>query len=62
RLLQWKDLIQKAQRSPQGLEILLNLLRSSQESDLHLKSFTPFHGILTREERQPIIQACAFRH
>ena len=62
RFIEWKSLILKAQSSPQEFKRLLAILRSNTESDLHLKSFTPFHGILTREERRPTILECAFRH
>lgn len=62
RLNEWQRIIQEAQTSPQSFQKMLQLLRSPSEAALHLKSYTPFHGILTREERRSTIESCAFRH
>jgi hypothetical protein len=62
RLEQWRTLLLAAQESPEGLQHLLALLRDDREEALHLKSFDPFPGILTREERRQVIAACVYTH
>lgn len=62
RLEQWRQIILRAQQSPEGFAALLALLRDSSESAAHLKSFDPFPGILTTLERRQILLQCAFAH
>jgi hypothetical protein len=63
RLEQWRGLILSAQRSPEGMAALLALLRDNSEEAQHLKSYSPFPGILTREERRTFIrQGCIYAH
>jgi hypothetical protein len=62
RLRQWRNLIEQAQASEEGMAKLLALLRDSSEPALHLKSFDPFPGVLTTQERRSIILKCAFAH
>jgi hypothetical protein len=62
RLKQWRDLIQEAQASKDGMAKFLGLLRDQSEPVVHLKSFDPFPGVLTTEERRSIILKCAFAH
>jgi hypothetical protein len=62
RLAQWRALILEAQRSSEGHARLIELLRDQSESALHLKSFAPFAGVLTTEERRAIVVKCAFAH
>jgi hypothetical protein len=64
RLREWRELILRATNSAnrEGLVELLALLRSQEESALHLKSFDPFPGILTSKERQEVILQCAYAH
>lgn len=62
RLEQWRGLITKAQGGDEGLRHLLALLRDDREEAVHLKSFDPFPGVLTREERRQVIAACAYAH
>jgi hypothetical protein len=62
RLKQWRDLIEKAQASEEGMVRFLALLRDQSEPAVHLKSFDPFPGVLTTEERRIVILKCAFAH
>jgi hypothetical protein len=64
RLRQWREIIVRAVDSanPAGLTELLDLLRSQDEAALHLKSFDPFPGILTSEERHEILLQCPYAH
>lgn len=62
RLEQWRDIILAAKASDEGLKQLLAILRDKGEEATHLRSFDPFPGILTREERRRIIKQCAFSH
>jgi hypothetical protein len=62
RLEQWRGLILDAQRSPEGFAALLRLLRDQREGAVHLKSFDPFPGVLSTQERRVVILKCAFAH
>jgi hypothetical protein len=62
RLRQWREIIVRAQQSKDGFSTLLRLLRSEDEKAIHLKSFDPFPGVLTSQERQKIIKECAYAH
>jgi hypothetical protein len=62
RLEQWRGIILEANAGKEGLARLLSILRDRSEEATHLRSFDPFPGILTREERQRIIKQCAFSH
>ena len=57
---QWRSWIEDAQRSPEGLRFLLDLLRDDGEESRDWKGFSPFPGILTKEERQEGL--CTSRH
>lgn len=48
----WRAKIEHAQRSREGLDLLLALLRDSSEEARYLRGFSPFSGMLTREERR----------
>ncbi|MEO8351582.1 MAG: hypothetical protein ABI680_07620 [Chthoniobacteraceae bacterium] len=60
RLEQWRGIIHAAQASPEGMAELLKLLRDDSEEARHLKSFSPFPGVLTTEERDRL--SCAYAH
>lgn len=60
RLKQWREIILNAQKSTDSLSALLDLLRDDSEEARHIKSFSPFPGILTRTERD--ILSCGFSH
>jgi len=62
RLEQWRGILTSAQQSAQAFASLLQLLRDESEESIHLKSFNPFPGVLTSEERQRIIVKCVFSH
>lgn len=62
RLEQWRAIILRAQASGEGFAALLHVLRDSSESATHLRSFDPFPGVLTTEERRQVLLACAFAH
>ncbi len=62
RLKQWRELILEAQASQAGMTRFIGLLRDQSEHIVHLKSFDPFPGILSTEERRSIILKCAFAH
>jgi hypothetical protein len=62
RLEQWRGIILKAKASNEGMAELLTILRDKGEEAIHLRSFGPFPGILTRDERRQIIKQCAFSH
>ncbi|NJL18929.1 MAG: hypothetical protein HC901_01055 [Bdellovibrionaceae bacterium] len=46
RLLEWRGLILAGQESSEGMEALKSLLRDQGETAVHLKSFSPFAGLL----------------
>ena len=62
RLEQWREIILRAQESADGFAELLALLRNGSEAATHLKSFDPFPGVLTTEERRQVLLTCAFAH
>lgn len=62
RLEQWRKLIVRAQKSVDGFEALLALLRDRSEAATHLKSFDPFPGVLTTAERRQYLAKCAYAH
>jgi len=59
-LEEWRRRIEAAQSDPAALDRLLALLRSDDEQSRHLKSYSPFPGILTSEEVDRF--TCAWRH
>lgn len=62
RLEQWREIILAAQASASGVARLLAILRDKGEEATHLRSFSPFAGVLTLKERRRIIQQCAWSH
>ncbi len=62
RLEQWRQILLRAQASPQGFKELLALLRDHRDEAIHLKSFDPFPGILTTIERREYFRECAYAH
>lgn len=56
----WRDRITAAQESNEAFAALLALLRSDTEDAQHLKSYSPFPGILTSEEVDRY--TCAYQH
>jgi hypothetical protein len=62
RLEQWRQILLRAQASPEGFQELLGLLRDAGEATVQLKSFDPFPGVLTTLERRELLLQCAFAH
>lgn len=62
RLEQWREIILGAQANAGGMARLLAILRDKGEEATHLRSFSPFPGVLTTQERRRIIQQCAWSH
>lgn len=60
RLEQWRVILLQSQESMEGFAELIRILRDSSDSNLRLKDFAPFAGVLTREERQQTLPECAF--
>jgi len=60
RLMQWQDLITKAQTTREGMRNLSALLRADDEETRFLKGFAPFPGVLSEEENDPFV--CSSRH
>ncbi len=56
----WKQLIEAAQIDATGFGRLLAVLRSDSEESGHLKSYSPFPGVLTSEEVDRF--TCGWRH
>jgi hypothetical protein len=51
KLAIWREKIIAAQQSPEAMTRLLELLRDGSEEARHLRSFSPFSGMLTKEEK-----------
>jgi len=60
RLEQWRQILLRAQASPEGFAKLLALLRDPSEPAQRLKDFAPFAGVLKWQERQTAIPECAY--
>jgi len=62
RLEQWREIILRAQGTPDGFGELLALLRDRGEGTERLREFAPFAGVLTAAERAIWIRQCAYSH
>lgn len=62
RLEQWRQIILRAQGSPEGLQELLQLLRDQNPVTERLREFAPFAGVLTALERRAFIRQCVYSH
>ncbi|HXA10400.1 MAG TPA: hypothetical protein VNW28_10480 [Chthoniobacterales bacterium] len=60
RLKQWREIILEAQGSAEGLRRLLAILRDPGEEATHLRSFAPFPGVLSIDERRELL--CSHKH
>ena len=60
RLEQWRQILLRAQHSPEGFDQLLRLLRDPGETSQRLRDFAPFAGVLTTPERRQAAPACAY--
>jgi len=55
RLIEWKTLIKASMESEPEKQKLIEILRDQSESSVHLKSFSPFAGLLDMERRREIL-------
>jgi len=62
RLTAWLELLEAARSDSSSFAKVLYLLRSPDEDAAHWRSFQPFAGILSREERRRASDLCTFRH
>lgn len=53
-LQRWREIVEQALASPQGLDRLLDLVTAEDDDSLTLKSCSPLAGILTRDERRAL--------
>ena len=60
RLEQWRQILLRAQASPESFQELLALLRDRGEATERLREFAPFAGVLTAEERRQAVSLCAY--
>ena len=60
RLEQWREIILRAQQSPDAFEELLRLLRDRSPATERLRDFAPFAGVLTAAERRQAVSLCAY--
>src|SRR5437867_3126093 len=60
RLEQWRQILFRAQQSPEGFRKLLELLHDPAESAQRLRDFAPFAGVLTVKERRQATPECAY--
>jgi len=60
RLKQWRQIILEARASTEGLRRLLAILRDPGEEATHLRSFAPFPGVLSIDERRELL--CSHKH
>ena len=60
QLLRWRQIIESAKQSADGLAQLGAILRADDEDTRYFKGFAPFPGVLTREESRQFI--CISRH
>ena len=62
RLEQWERILIDARSSENGLRRRMNVLLGTGEENQRLREFSPFPGILTREERRQARELCGYRH
>jgi hypothetical protein len=62
RLEQWRQMLMRAQQSPEGFEELIALLRDRTDTTERAREFAPFAGVLTAAERSSVIRPCAYSH
>ncbi len=62
KLMEWRDRILAARKSPEGLLEILALLREDSERAEYEREFAPFAGVLTAMERRPFYLKCSYTH
>ena len=58
--LRWRKLLEQALREESAFQQVLFLLRADTEEAQRWRDFSPFAGILTREERRQAAPECAY--
>ena len=61
-LPQWDRLLQAAQSDAEGMRQLRRVLLDPDGPGERLRDFSPFAGVLSREERRRARELCGFRH
>ena len=61
RLNEWDGVLLAAENDPKGMQHLLSVLLDTNEDHERLRDFSPFAGVLTREERRRARELCGFR-
>ncbi len=62
RLREWQRLLLNAKKSEKGMSDLLSVLTSDDSQSARMRDFSPFAGILTREERRGTRELWTYRH
>lgn len=62
RLTQWQRLVRAARQGHEGMQALLHVMTSDDPVNVRMRDFSPFAGILTREERRKTRDLCGYRH
>lgn len=57
---QWRELIEQARLSTQGMQRLAKVLREDDEETRLLKGYAPFPAVLNQKEKRQFL--CASRH
>jgi hypothetical protein len=62
RLVQWREVLLRAQSDPEGLRALLDTLRAKSGEAARLCDFDVFPGVIDIQERRTLIRECAYSH
>ena len=62
RLNEWDRLLRAAQEDVEGMRHLISVLLHPDATSQRLRDFSPFAGVLSREERRRARELCGFRH
>jgi hypothetical protein len=62
RAIQWRQILDDARSDSAGLAALLALLRDDSPEARRIKDFSPFAGLLTREQRRTVFLSCSYDH
>lgn len=60
RHAQWRELLEAAKSSEQGMNLLSKTLRDDDEETRFFKGFAPFPAVLSQQEKRQFL--CASRH
>jgi len=62
RLAKWRRILNDAKRGKAGMKRLIAVLRDDSEHNRRLLNFSPFAGVLAREERRKVFLKCIYDH